>query len=87
MPPSHCRGHRDGHELWFVLVPREYQGEAWAVLRSEEHAVEPVLDVVLAESRRAELRVGMSYLIEDTVEGTSELHGFGGSMRKSRFID
>ena len=42
---------------------------------------------MLAESRRAELRVGVSDLVEDPVEGFTELHGFRRSMRQSGFVD
>jgi hypothetical protein len=46
------------------------------VLGLEEHAVEPVLDVVLGKTHGAELGVSVSHLSQDPVEHSTKLHEF-----------
>ena len=53
----------------------------------EEHAVEPVLDVMFAASDRAKLRVGVSDQVEESDEGSAELHSFRGSVRFRGFVE
>lgn len=67
LPPAHRARHRDGHELRFSFVLGEDDGEARTVGGLEEHAVEPVLDVVLGEVDRTELGVRVSDALEHSV--------------------
>jgi hypothetical protein len=77
--PAHGAGHWHGYELFLVWVDREDDGEAQAVVGAEEHAVEAVLDVVLAEVGGPKVRVHVVSAVEETPEGAAELHGFRGA--------
>ena len=84
--PTHGTRHRDGHELVFVGIAREDDGEARGVRSAQEHAVESVLDVVLGQVDRAVLGVRVAYAAHNAEECAAELHGFRGSARESRVV-
>ena len=69
------------------LVAREHEGEAKAVSGTEVHAVEAILDVLLVESRWAELRVGVPYEAEGSGESAPELHCFRWGMVDCHVVD
>ena len=60
LDPSHCACHGDRNELRLSGDPRQDQGQMQAVRWSQEHAVEAVLDVVLAQSGQSKLGVGVA---------------------------
>ena len=79
--PSHRARHGDGDELRFPFVLGQDDGQAWAVGRLEEHAVEPIFDIVFGQIDWPELRVGVSDSPQDSMECSAELHGFWRSVR------
>ena len=81
MHPTHGGGHGDANELRFALVLGKYKRKTEEVTCTEEHAVEAVLDVVLAGLDRAEFQVGVSYVVEDSGQCVAKLHGLGRRVR------
>ena len=81
MHPTHSARHGDGHTWFFSGVPRKDDGQAKAVMSSEEHSVESILNVMLGQVDWAESRVCMASQFRAMVEHSTKLHGLGGCMR------
>jgi hypothetical protein len=86
LDPTHGAGHRDRDQLFFAFVSGEDDRQTGAILGREEEAIEPVLDVVLAKMHRAVPRVRVTDGVQDPRQGSPELHGFRGSVRKGLLV-
>ena len=87
MDPPHGAGHGDSDELGLSFVAGEDHGQTDAVLGGEEHPVESVFDVVLAEADRPKPGVGVPDLGEDAVKSTPELHCLRRRVMCGGFVD
>ena len=87
LDPTHSARHGDAYQLRLVVVLWQDQGKAEAVQGSKEEAVEAILNVGLGSSNGSVSRVCVSDDGEESVQGPTELHGFGRCMRKGGLVD
>ena len=87
MDPTHGAGHGYGYKLGLTLVLREDQSKPRAISGSQEHAVETILDVMLAGFHRPISGMGVADLVQQAVQGSPKLHGLGRSVRQGGDVD
>ena len=85
--PPHRAGQWYGEELFFPFVRGQDDGQAGALAGVQVHPVESVLDVVLREKGRSELRVGVAREVEHPGKRAAKLHGLRWCVRKSGIVD
>ena len=87
LDPTHRARHGDGYELSLSFVPRQDDSQSGAIMGIQEHAVEAVFDVELAQVNRAVLRVCVAHSAHYSLQGPAKLHGFRRGVGDGGLVD
>ena len=85
--PAHGACERDGDQLLLIRIQGKDDRETWTVVRSQEQPVKSILNVELGQVHGTVLGIGVSNAAEDSLERTTELHGFGRCVRQSFLVN